>query len=251
MKNISFLQKRITGILLLLLVNIIFLPSYLTTAMTEEQGIMDAFDRSGASMENVNINGHGTLSDLFISPEDGFKMTLSIMDELGMKDYTIEDNSIENNTVIHGTIQRDDGANYHLIVQSVHTEDFNETNVVIDVELWEKTLDFNDVQNNINKVLDKYGNIAYTTCITGTYDGSITIDEADTIVNGVMETMDAEEVELMKDEKLISVVGYSDKIKDWISYGGNKVNINVAMRYNSYENKTYIWIATPLIAIGY
>ena len=29
------------------------------------------------------------------------------------------------------------------------------------------------------------------------------------------------------------------------------MNLNIAIRYNEYEEKTYIWIGTPIITIGY
>jgi len=32
---------------------------------------------------------------------------------------------------------------------------------------------------------------------------------------------------------------------------GKKVNMNLAIRYNSYEDRTYIWLATPVITVEY
>jgi hypothetical protein len=29
------------------------------------------------------------------------------------------------------------------------------------------------------------------------------------------------------------------------------MNLNIGIRFNEYEGKTYIWIGTPIIAIGY
>ncbi|MDI9475442.1 MAG: YwmB family TATA-box binding protein [Bacillota bacterium] len=36
-----------------------------------------------------------------------------------------------------------------------------------------------------------------------------------------------------------------------INYGGKDVNIQLAMRYSEYEDKTYLWLATPLIITAY
>ena len=33
--------------------------------------------------------------------------------------------------------------------------------------------------------------------------------------------------------------------------GGKPVNVQVAMRYNSYKDKTYLWIGVPVISIEY
>lgn len=58
-------------------------------------------------------------------------------------------------------------------------------------------------------------------------------------------------VEGMEDENIISVSAYSSKLKEYIKLGSEKINLNVAIRYSSFDDKTYIWVATPIIAIEY
>jgi hypothetical protein len=48
-------------------------------------------------------------------------------------------------------------------------------------------------------------------------------------------------------DEVYSVVGYTKKIREYIYSGKQKININLALRYNSYQDKTYLYLATPVI----
>jgi len=61
----------------------------------------------------------------------------------------------------------------------------------------------------------------------------------------------AKKVEGITEENLISISAYSPRVKSSILVNEKRVNINLAMRYNSYEDKTYIWLATPVITTEY
>ena len=61
----------------------------------------------------------------------------------------------------------------------------------------------------------------------------------------------AKRIEGIKDRNYISVSAYSPYIQEFIQVRGKRVNLNLAARYNSYEDKTYIWLATPVITTEY
>ncbi|OZV13462.1 hypothetical protein CIW83_04260 [Tissierella sp. P1] len=50
---------------------------------------------------------------------------------------------------------------------------------------------------------------------------------------------------------LVSYTAYTPLIESSIFSGEKKVNLNLAIRYNENEDKTYIWIGTPIITTGY
>ncbi|GEM_PF-4663301 len=51
--------------------------------------------------------------------------------------------------------------------------------------------------------------------------------------------------------RLASVTGHTGRLPGGLRYAGRKVNLNIALRGNPAEQKTYIYIATPLIFIEY
>ena len=58
-------------------------------------------------------------------------------------------------------------------------------------------------------------------------------------------------VDEYKDENLISLTGFTDYIDYNILAGEDRINLNIALRYYEYDNKTIIWIGTPIITSGY
>jgi hypothetical protein len=63
--------------------------------------------------------------------------------------------------------------------------------------------------------------------------------------------MERAEVEGIRDGSLISLSAYSPLLKDSIKVRGKRVNINLAARYSAFEDKTYIWLASPVITTEY
>lgn len=102
------------------------------------------------------------------------------------------------------------------------------------------------------QVFKKYGiEPRINSCITGSYDGKLGYNQLNEVCAKVFKQADARKVEGMRDDKLISVSAYSPSINRFIEVNNKKVNLNLAIRYNSYEDKTYIWLATPVITIEY
>lgn len=64
------------------------------------------------------------------------------------------------------------------------------------------------------------------------------------IINGII-------IEGIKDENFISFSGYTPHFKDSVESRGKKINVNIAARYHNTDNKTYLYMGTPLIHCQY
>ncbi len=53
------------------------------------------------------------------------------------------------------------------------------------------------------------------------------------------------------EDDILSFSIFTPYIEEYIYTGSRKMNLNIAIRFNEYEDKTYIWIGTPIITIGY
>lgn len=89
------------------------------------------------------------------------------------------------------------------------------------------------------------------TCLTGFFNGELSHNNLNNIGKQILKDAKARKVNGIADRNLISVSAYSSSIDNSIDIDGKKVNMNLALRYNSYEDKTYIWLATPVITIEY
>ncbi len=102
------------------------------------------------------------------------------------------------------------------------------------------------------KKLEKYEiNPSINLCITGSIDGTLDKNRLKDLCNVILESTAADMVEEMDDNGLVSVTAFSPSIDNVIHVNGKQINLNVAVRYNSYEGRTYIWLATPVITTEY
>ncbi len=108
------------------------------------------------------------------------------------------------------------------------------------------------IKGGIERLLKKHSIVPkVSSCITGHIEGKLENKKMEEIYTKVFTTISARKVEGIRDGNLLSVSAYSPLLRDSIKVDGKKINFNLAARYNSYDNKTYIWLATPIIEIEY
>lgn len=88
-------------------------------------------------------------------------------------------------------------------------------------------------------------------CLTGVQSGKKSKTAMNDLCQKALKEVKAAKIEGMDDGRTISISAYSPIIEDWINVNGNKINLNIAARYNNNENKTYFWLATPIITTEY
>lgn len=88
-------------------------------------------------------------------------------------------------------------------------------------------------------------------CITGTYEGNLADSQLEGICKKILKDSNATKVNSSRDNNIISVSAFSPSIKDRLTIKGENVNLSLAIRYNKLENKTYIWVATPVVNTEY
>ncbi len=114
------------------------------------------------------------------------------------------------------------------------------------------SFDMAKVVKGLYGVFEKYAKEpSVNISITGSLDGKLDEDKLDRLYEKVFETIGANEVEGIDEAGLVSVSAFSPSIRDAVRVNGRRININMAARYNSYEGKTYIWLATPVITTEY
>lgn len=87
--------------------------------------------------------------------------------------------------------------------------------------------------------------------LIGYYNGKLDSGERKIKCIDVLKKLGATHIETMESDGLISMTGFTANIKGVAKTSRGSVNINVASRYNLYEDRTYIVIGTPVITIEY
>ena len=216
-----------------------------------ESAVHSVFMESDAKLDYVNINSYVVMENKFITIDNGNEICDDISQKLGMKEVKIERESKKDFTQINLKGLIDDGVYGTIILQSSGLWDFKESSIVIDIIKTREEYDLEELCGKIRRILDNYGEARLNINIIGYYDGFLGNKQLKEKINNLFNTIGAREIEGIEESDLISITGYTPEISEYISYCGKKVNINIATRFNSYENRTYIWIGTPLIVLEY
>lgn len=227
--------------------------SYDASEASAEEVLVSSFKSSQASVLESTISSWVKLSDSFYSSSQISKEMDRIVKLLDPDKNTISSSSQTGSEANKELLYAVKGKkSYSIAIDSVKNEGKGETYAVIDVSI---DGDYNELANEkkvIEALFDGKGNAPKTySCIIGTYKGKLTESQMRGKTQTILKAIKANKVEGLENDEMTSISAFSGKISSFIVSNDKKVNVQVAMRYSSYDDKTYIWIASPLIPVEY
>lgn len=128
----------------------------------------------------------------------------------------------------------------------------NETYLYLNLINKEHFLTNNDIIVMIENIFKEYNSfMEMTTSMLGYIDGNVWNTGIERKALKALRKYKGETVESFRDINLLSYTAYTPYIVNNITIDKKKININLAIRYNDYEDRTFIWIGTPIITSGY
>ena len=265
MKKIN--KYLIMGIILFLLIPIF---GFSENKYEERDLLMGVLEETGATFSEGDISLGGTILDRFIGYEEIVDIGYTIRDELDIQYTELENDNlntemeddyyweeiVEEEGFIQLTMQGLDRYNNLVTITLSSYKDIDqgpsETYLFINLINRKQFVEINDIIEKVEKIFDEYEKpVNITTCVMGTYDGQIDLKENEKKILGVIKTIKGSIVEEYKEDGVLSFSLFTPYIEEHVFTGNNKMNLNIAIRFNEYEGKTYIWIGTPIITIGY
>lgn len=250
MKKFSFIL-----IAVLLIASIIGTTYYIRTQKASETdgiSITDAFNSSGAKMVVNELYFFTRADDDFKNLQSLSAVCEDVFKELEISGYKKNTTSSDDlaKTDILGTTK--DGVKVSAMASIVGNKS-GKGDKYITVDATE-TINGSALllRNKIERVFNDHGlKAVVNSCITGTYDGNLQDSQLENICRKILNDSDAKKVESLRQENIISVSAFSPMIKDKLSIDGKNINLSLAIRYNKLENKTYLWVATPVVNTEY
>lgn len=243
-KNIFILATIIVGVLGLII-------SY--SQANEDSGyihLVETFNNTGANFKSYNIKANVKVNeDLEITKMR--EICIDIVNNLGLEENDIKwgENSNKNEKQIYAQTQVDKKS-ISIIIDNKKSK---ESYIIVDITGNKVYKDIVGIYEILQDTLKMYSNkVDIYTCLIGEYDNKLQNYKYNDIYKNILYNMNAEEIEKIHDENFLSITAYSKKINStYLEYLGNKVNLNIGMRYSEHEEKTLIYIATPLIRLDY
>jgi len=227
--------------------------AYTPVILMEEEALITSFESIGADVLESTISCWTKFNDRFLTIEQLEAEMTGIVNRMN-PDNTVVSKSVESDNqlskiMLYGS---KDNKTYSIAMESVKHETAGETYVVIDVCMDKSYEDLISERQNIIKALEvDESSINFSSCIIGTYKGKLTEAEADKKSGIALESINAKKVEGIENEELRSISAFSSNVESYVMSDQARVNVQLAIRYSSYDDKTYIWIGTPLIPMGY
>jgi len=245
--------------LIVLALNFVNIPLNFYSAETT---LLKSFNRSGAKVVSTEVYFWGSAeSGKYNSFDELKELADNFAKELGITGSSkFTQNIIQNDSLqeiqLSGVLPGRVSGNERLVSINVQLSgkhgSTNENHISVDVMEDLSSTGMSDTRRKIEAVFKKYGiTPRINSCITGSFEGKLTYDNMNNICRLIFKEADAVKVEDIRDENLISVSAYSPAIGQYIRVKENRVNLSLAIRYNSYEDKTYLWLATPVITTEY
>lgn len=88
-------------------------------------------------------------------------------------------------------------------------------------------------------------------CLTGHLPGKMDAAAMEALARQVAQEIGGAELQCVSDGRMVSVTGYTPDLGDYLRAENLRINLNLALRYDDYLDKTVIWAGTPLITRSY
>lgn len=249
------MKKRILLLLMciMLTVGTFDAAAYPVRILTEEEAIITSFESTGANVFESMISCWTKINDKFLTIKQIEAEMTAVIEGINPDRATITKN-VESGDQLNKIVMYCSKGNksYNIAIESVKQETSGETYIVVDVSMDRSYRDLKTERQNIAKALKvDEESINFSSCIIGTYKGKLEEREAEKKSRIALQSINAKKVEGVENDELKSISAFSSSVGSYVVSDRSRVNVQLAIRYSSYDDKTYIWIGTPLIPMGY
>jgi hypothetical protein len=215
-----------------------------------------AMEATGAHLQEYSINAWVKLPDAQLSNQQLQTIVKQVMNQLEVNENDLEivQQQRNKNRIVRAEYIR---TGYHAtaIAQVVPAKESGseEAYLVVNIEsIIGEPVSVISSQEKMNKIVKNFGaSPRISTCLIGWLDGKLMDGEPQDLIKGAFSAMNGVIVDKLVQDQYVSVTGFSSAITDYLQVGGKKININMAVRYSQYDNRTYVIIGSPIITREY
>ncbi|MDD4169260.1 MAG: YwmB family TATA-box binding protein [Desulfotomaculaceae bacterium] len=226
-----------------------------TITANREGALLTALIKSaGAEVQEVNVTGWVKVEAKPGQPGPPVEMVRKVADSMGLismdSGAEVWENAYAGGARLAGALP--DGSKVVILGQLMNFSQGQEnTHIMINLTAAELTKT-KTYKKMVAESLQRYGadsHVAVTLSgrINAALDGSEMAERAETMLHSA----GADVQERTNQDNLISITGYSERLKNNMNYAGKEVNMNIALRRNQAEGYTMVYVATPVILIEY
>ncbi len=218
------------------------------------ESLIMAMEATGAQVEEASINAWIKLPNGQLDDEELVVIVQQVMKELDVGPvYNLAEQQIGKQQSIQAEAM---GPDFHTRVvakkmpSGLNTSEM-ECYLVITIENVEKK-SLSHMQEAIRRISKKNGSSPHiNTCLIGWLNGTLRDGEQQDLLQKAFKAIDGTIIDKLETGQLSSYTGFALGIMEWLQVGDQKINLNMAMRYSQYDDRTYVTIGSPIITREY
>lgn len=224
---------------------------------TRREPLSAAMKAAGAGVEEMSVNAWSKVPAAGQADADLENMAKSAIEKLGIgsDNYQLSRNQTDYQRMVRAEAIAD---YFHAVVISevIFPQGKSEQEEVYLVVMVEtkpaNEADLANWQNKITAVIKDFGGSPrISTCLVGWLDGKLIDGEYNTRLRNGFNTVNATIIDETRYDNFASYTGFTPVISDYLEVSGKRINMNMAMRYSPYDDRTYITIGSPVITREY
>ncbi len=218
--------------------------------------LVSAFNQIQLNEMNASLEGFGYYGDVYLSQNAKETFVKDIGYELGLNfcDVTTE----YEGKIATTTLTKDGKYADTKITLVTHEENLAENvieshqYVMIQINLGsnvDAAMDYQSVLKALFEKMEIEGDV--TVNLTGYRDGNSDLALRNMISDQFIEQLGAEIVAENRTTDLYTIYAYTNRVEDYIEVSGKKINLNISVNYDEADDRTYYYVATPIINSDY
>ncbi len=258
-------MKKVFSVAIIFLILIPYFTQA-SSGKSEEEILLYIMDELDGNVIKEDISASEKIIDNFLSVSELDKVGQDVLDSMGMigEESKLSSKEMEEGYYLKDVIQDEE---YHqvsyfgydsnknpvtiILTSYINLDENGETFLYINKLKREIFVEDSGIIDEVKSVFLKFNKeVNVTTCFIGEISGKFNEETINKARKSILD-LNGTVVDEYKDGNLMSLTGFTDYIDYDILAGEDRINLNIALRYQEYDNKTIIWIGTPIITSGY
>lgn len=214
--------------------------------------IVTAFSVVNGNTARETIKGCGFFGTMELTKEMKKNMLQNLAFKLGIKDsYAFTQGQGDGFEKI-SLEKQGKYATTFLRVITIYGENGPEQHIMIQLEMSADVEDAYKMYTRIKQVFEEIGVKAQVSMeMEMEKDGNVWEEEGEAFINTIFDAIEARTVDVIDENDLCTVYGYTKQESSYLTLNNKKVNIQVVMSLDETRSKTYIKIGMPIVNSSY
>ena len=213
--------------------------------------IISAFSSTSYLDMNAGISSYGKYGNVPLTDSAKTIILEKIAEKIGINHYVIEDTMEDNNSVKTLSQNSKNGdviCKFITIAQHAGGQDVSsEHYIYVGISLKNNIDSAFTYEKMVEEIMkDMEIDTTVTVNLKGEVQGKLGTDVKDALTEQMLSKMNAKVQAENKTDDAYTIYAYDSDIKNYITIGSNKVNINVSMYYDEEQNVTTVYFSTPI-----